>query len=137
MYKLKGVLVFFLSVFSLASGAQDGGGMSQERMQQMMQGMSGMASCFQNLDQNELQAMADRGKAKHEELKQLCASGKRDEAQREAMAFAMEYMNSDVMKQLQTCGEMAQARMPKMPDYAAYADASGDGAGARHVCDDI
>ena len=137
MYKIKGFLVFVLSVFSLGIGAQEGGDMSQERMQQMMQGMSGMANCFQGLDQNALQAMADRGKAKHEELKQLCASGKRDEAQREAMAFAMEYMNSDVMKQLQKCGEMAQAMLPKMPDYAAYADAAGDGAGTRHVCDDM
>ena len=109
--------------------------MNEEQMQQMMQGMSQMANCFQNLDQSKLEAMAAEAEEKQKELKQLCADGKRDEAQREAMAFGMKFMQSDEFRQLQQCGEMARGMMPEMPDYSVY-DTDGEG-DSRHICDDI
>lgn len=111
-------------------------GMSEEQLQQMMQGAMQMAACFQNLDQDKLQAMATRGKAIEQELRQLCAAGDRSTAQRKAMDFGREFTQSDEFKQLQQCGDMAQSLLDGMPDYfkGTMPEGSSD---QRHVCDDL
>lgn len=130
----RNILIALLALLPTAHlSAQQG--MSEEEMQQMMQGAMEMASCFQNIDQDKMQAMAHKGEALEQELRQLCAAGERDQAQHKAVAFGREFANSDEFKQLQQCGEMARKMIDGMPDYLKGVmpeDGSGDN---RHVCD--
>ena len=134
MSNIKGLLFTFLAGTALSAAAQNPQGMSQEQLEQMMQGMNQMASCFQSIDQERLETMSREAEAKQAELKQLCADGQRDQAQQEAMAYGMKMMESEEFKQLQKCGEMAGAMMPEM-DYSVY-QTDGEGE-SRHVCDDL
>jgi len=106
-------------------------------MDQLMQGAAQMATCFQNLDQDKLSAMAEEGQAMEKELKQLCAAGERDKAQAKAMEYGVKFMASEEFKQLMQCGEMAKQMMPQMPDYSAYTDPESDDYKNRHVCDEL
>jgi hypothetical protein len=126
-------------VFFCASNAvaQNPAGMDEAQLQGMLQGAAQMAACFQNLDQDKLNALAEEGKGMQAELKQLCAAGERDQAQAKAMEYGLKFMNSDEFKQLQQCGEMAKQMMPQMPDYAKYADPNSEENANRHVCDEL
>lgn len=126
-----------IALLALAPAAHLGAqqGMSEEQMQQMMQGAMEMANCFQTIDQEKMQAMVQKGEALEKELRQLCADGERDHAQRKAVAFGREFASSDEFKQLQQCGEMARRMIDGMPDYLKGVmpeDGNGDN---RHVCD--
>gem|GEM_PF-363061 len=117
--------------------AQNSAAMDETQLQGMMQGAAQMAACFQNLDQDKLNALAEEGKVMQSELKQLCAAGERDQAQAKAMEYGLKFMNSDEFKQLQQCGEMAKQMMPQMPDYTKYADPDSEENVNRHVCDEL
>jgi len=133
--RIQGFSIALLLVCAGPVCAQQNGAPDDAQLQQMMQGMSQMAACFQNIDQDRLEAMGKESKAKEKEIKQLCADGKRDEAQSEAMAFGQSLMNSEEFKQLQQCGEMGRSMMPDMSRFTASDDE--DGNGPRHVCDDL
>jgi len=136
VFTIKSYLAITLSFVLLPAFAQEPSAMSEEKMQEMMQGMQKMANCFQNIDQSKLEGLADEGKAMEEKLKKLCADGERSKAQQEAMAFGMKYMNSEEFKTLKQCGEMAKGMMPEMPDYSVYKDEGSENSSNRHVCDD-
>ena len=131
----RSLLAVLIITVSPASLAQQPGSMDESQLQGMMQGMAQMAACMQNIDQDRLNALAEEGKAVHEDVKALCAAGKRDEAQARTMEFAHEFTRSPEFKQLQECGEMAKQMVGNMPDYARYAD-SEEGE-IKHVCDDL
>jgi len=133
----KKLLAAFLCLSGGAVSAQNPGGIDEAQLQGMMQGMAQMAACFQNLDQDKLNVMAEEGKAMEAELKQLCAAGERDKAQDKAMSYGIKFMNSDELKQLQQCGEMAKGMIPEMPDYSAYVDPDSEENANRHVCDEL
>ena len=67
------------------------------------------------------------------EIKSLCAAGKRDAAQQEALAFAMEMNNNPDIRKMRECGEKMRGMMPPMPylEQSAASETSD-----RHVCDD-
>lgn len=137
MTRLKGYFaMLLLSAVTLPTSAQQPEAMSEEKMQQMMQGMAQMASCFQNIDQGKLKVLTDESQTVQAELKQLCAAGERDQAQQKAIAFGQKFIESEEFQQLKQCGEAAQGMMPNMPDYASYQDGE-DGVESRHVCDEI
>jgi len=131
--------VFILLASSAAISAPVTAQMDQAQMEKMMQGMAQMAACFENLDQDKLNALAEEGQAVEKELKQLCADGKRAQAQTKAMAFGMKFLQSEEFQQVKQCGEMAQGMMPEIPDYSVYADEDSavEDMKSRHVCDDI
>ena len=118
------VLLLLLPIVSIAQNDQ---GMSQADMQKMMQEME---TCMQNIDQKKLKALEKRSTQFEENMKSLCASGKRDEAQARAIKFGMEVMNDPAIRNLRKCGEIMQGMMPTMPFMEQDQDYSD-----RHVCD--
>ena len=125
--KISVIMLFIL--FPCMALAQNYQGMSEQDMQKMMQQAQKMETCMQNIDQAKIKQLEQRSYQFDAELKSLCASGKRDEAQAKALAFAQE-MNADTtVQKLKKCGELMQGMMPKMSFMEQPTDRSG------HVCD--
>ena len=66
------------------------------------------------------------------EVRSLCSSGKRDDAQQEAMTFAKEMMSNPDIQKIMECGKKMGDMMPPMP-YMDQVNGSDDS--VRHVCD--
>lgn len=122
------VFVLVLISFNLFAGNR---GMSEEEMQKMMEQAKEMQKCMAKVDQSALEALSARGEKLQAEVKQLCANGKRDKAQKKAIAFGKEIANSKEMKAIRQCGEMTRGMIQVMPmkDY-------GDGKN-KHICDEL
>ena len=122
--------LFLLLLLPLVSFAQNYPGMSEADMEKMMQQMQKMESCMKDVDQSKLQALEKRSRQVETEVKSLCASGKRDEAQKKAIAFGKEVVNSPTMKTMRKCGEMMKDVMPKLSFTGLENDINN-----RHICD--
>ena len=88
-------------------------------MQKMMQQMQQAQACMAGVDQSELKKFEQRTNQMEASVKALCASGKRDEAQQEAIAFGREVASTPTMQKMQECGKMMQGAMPGMPAVKA------------------
>ncbi len=115
--------IILLLLIPIASFAQDHQGMNEKDMQKM-------ESCMQNIDQTKLKALEQRSSRSEAEVKSLCASGKREEAQAKAISFGKEIARDPVMQAMKKCGEMMKGMMSTMPlmnQHRARSD--------HHVCD--
>ncbi|HUH37191.1 MAG TPA: hypothetical protein VL027_04510 [Spongiibacteraceae bacterium] len=121
---------------TLAGAVQAQGflGMNDAQMQQMMQQANKMQQCVQNIDQKEVEALTTRAQAIEKDVKGLCKAGKRDAAQRQAIAYGQEIANAKVMKELQRCGEMFKQFMPDIA-LADYANTDENDPDYQHICD--
>ena len=113
--------------------AQNPGAMNQPNMQNMMQVMQQVQECMAGIDESKLQELQVKSEKMGKEIKGLCSQGKRDKAQKAAIAYGKEISSDPTLKQMQKCGEMAQGALPMMGnvetyDEKKYAD--------KHVCDD-
>lgn len=104
--------------------------MDEERMEQMMHNMQAMQECMAGIDQAEMQAFQQKAEAMDAEVKALCAEGKRDAATKRAMAFGKEAAASDLMRQMQKCGQDMKNMMPQTAQTHEH-----DGGKPQHVCD--
>jgi hypothetical protein len=128
------ILSLLLPVTALAQNypGMGGGGMSQSDMQNMMQRAQEMQTCMQGIDQSQLQQLEQQARQVETEVKSLCSSGQRDDAQSEAVAFAREMLDNPDIQKLMKCGEQMSDMIPKMP----FMDqANGTDASSNHVCD--
>ncbi|MGD2055277.1 MAG: hypothetical protein PVJ15_00610 [Gammaproteobacteria bacterium] len=117
---------------SVTASAQNYQGMSERDMQNMMQQMQAAQTCMQGIDQSRMKELGQRANEVEAEVKSLCASGKRDAAQQEAIAFARDVAGDPDMQKMKQCGEMMRGMMPKLP----YMNQSGEpDTSAGHVCD--
>jgi metal-dependent amidase/aminoacylase/carboxypeptidase family protein len=125
---MKKIIQLFLIMVSMSVFAQQG--MSEAEMQQMMQQAKEMEACMADIDQDALMSMSEKAKAMEQEVKSLCQSNKRDEAQKRAMEFGREIAVNDEMEKMRQCGEMMRGMMPKigMPTVEEMKK--------RHICDD-
>lgn len=114
----------------LAASGQQFQGMSEEQMQRAMEQMQKAQSCMQNIDQTELQALEQRSHEFQAEVKSLCASGKRDEAQRKAIAYGQEVSQSNAIQTIRECGELMKGMVAQMPMTELDRDFSNE-----HICD--
>jgi hypothetical protein len=71
-------------------------------------------ACMENIDQSQLDALEKKAKQFEAEMKSLCASGKRGEAQDRAMDYMKEVVGSPVVKEAKRCGEMMKGMMDGM-----------------------
>ena len=124
-----------VAALALSLGAQAQQGMSEEQMRLLMQGAAQMQACFANVDQTQLEAMCTQAEAVEQELKALCASGERDQAQARAVAFAREFADSEALKQMRECGEIAKAMIPQVLSYVEENEDNSEG--STHVCDNL
>ena len=128
------ISIAILVCISFVQPAQAGAGMSEEQMQQMMQAAEKMQECFAKMDQSAMQSLTAKGEKMQAEVKALCATGKRDEAQSKAIEYGKEIANSKEMQEMKKCTEMAGDMMQHMPMSPG---ADGDFSGMGHVCDEM
>jgi len=131
---MKKLAITLLYLMPIASFAQYPMGMSEADTQKMMQHMQDAQACMEKIDQSELEALEKKGNQFEAEMKSLCASGKRDEAQAKTMVYMKEIVNSSAVKEAKRCGEMMQGAMqgmmPNMPLMNEDKDFN-----SQHVCD--
>lgn len=125
----KSVILLFLLIPTTAF-AQSYRGMSEADMQKMMQQMEKMQSCVEQIDKNKLKALEQRSRKIEQEVKALCTDGKRDQAQKKAMAFGEEIVKDPTMKHIRKCGAKMGSIMPKM----AFTNEDKPST-SHHVCD--
>jgi len=106
---------------------QDFPGMPQMDMQKIQQ----MQECMQRVDQQQLKAIEKQQQQFDAEVRSLCKTGKRDQAQQKAMKYAKQMMNNPAIKAMQQCGEIARGMMPDMPVMQIEEELD-----SQHVCDD-
>lgn len=126
------VAVLIVLLMPFAAAAQNMTGMDQADMQKFMQMMQEMQACMEKVDQAEMDALEKRSEEFNAEIEVLCARGKRDAAQKKAMAFGREMSANPVVQQIRKCTEkfadvLPKGEMPFMEDFD-YTE--------RHVCDE-
>lgn len=114
------VLVILMPVLAIAQNVP---GMNEADLQKM-------EACMKNVDEAKLEELEQRSSKIEAEVKSLCASGKRAEAQAKAMTFAQEMAKNPTLQAMSKCGEMMKGMMPKVP----FTD-QGKVPSGRHVCD--
>ncbi|HEY8385385.1 MAG TPA: hypothetical protein VIK82_04120 [Porticoccaceae bacterium] len=110
--------------------------MSDEQLQMLMQGAMQMQACFAKIDQNQLETLGKKAQEMETELRGLCTSGKRDQAQAQAIEYARDFAASPEVQQLKQCGEIAQAMLPQLLSSLEDVDADTDDV-STHVCDNL
>jgi hypothetical protein len=126
------LLIALLLILPALASAQNFQNMSEADMQNMMQQAQKMQACMAGIDQSDLEKFEQRANQMQARVDTLCASGKRDEAQKEGIAFAREVSSNESMKKMQTCGKMMEGTMPGMPTMLQ--DAPGESEN-QHICD--
>ncbi|MCW8943084.1 MAG: hypothetical protein OQK93_07905 [Gammaproteobacteria bacterium] len=111
---MKNIAITLLCLMPVISFAQNPMGMSDADMQKMMQQMQEAQACMEKIDQSQLDALEKKAKQFEAEMKSLCASGKRGEAQDRAMDYMKEVVGSPVVKEAKRCGEMMKGMMDGM-----------------------
>ncbi len=129
-----------LAIFLLSPAMVNAQEMNPEMMkgmnQEMMQALQEMATCMASVDQKEVKAMETKAKALEADIKKMCKSGKRDEAQKKAMDFSKTAMQSETFITARKCTENLPAAMKGMvPDMSA--EKIAEEFKNKHVCDEI
>lgn len=127
-----GILALLLPVTASAQNYPGMGGMSESDMQNMMQQAQKMQTCMQGIDQTRVKAFEQQASTVEARVKSLCADGKRDDAQQEAVTFAREMSSDPDIQKIMECGKMMSGMLPPMPFIE---QASGKNESAGHVCD--
>lgn len=127
---MKKLTIILSLLVPLMSHAQNYPGMNEADMQKMMQQMEKMQSCMEKVDQSKLKALEQRSKKMEAEIKSLCASGKRDQAQQQAIAFGKEIANDPSIKDMIKCGEIMKDAMPQITFTGVDSEDTNV-----HVCD--
>ncbi len=107
-------LILLLAVVPAFVAAQSNSGMSEDMMKMMEQGQKAQA-CMQDIDTSEFDRLEQEGNKMEAEIKALCDSGKRDQAQDQAIAYSKEMMAMPAMQKMRECSELMRGMLPKMP----------------------
>ena len=98
------IIFVALAITTLSSVAQRH--FDEAQMREMMEQGQKMQECMQGIDPSVMETMQREGQAFASKIDALCAAGKRDEAQDQAMAYGKEIAASSEFKQVRKCGEM-------------------------------
>jgi len=126
---MKIFLGFLFLVVPMVAVAQNPPGMSDADMQGMMQRMQEMQSCMQQVDQDRLRALEQRTEELGAEVEALCASGKRDQAQKKVISYGKEIERDPAIQTMRKCFEMMGGQMPAKPFW------DDEKFSKNHVCD--
>ena len=108
-----------------------GNDMSEEQMQKIMEQAQKIQACMEKIDQSALENIVIRGQAMEKEIRSLCLTGKRDIAQKKAIAYGREINSSREMKEMQKCSAIAGDMMNQIPDMQNMLKDDKN----KHVCD--
>ena len=125
----KAILISSLLI-STHSFAEIPQSMDQNSMKLLMEKMEKIQQCMEKVDQSELKKLEARANQFRTEVKSMCDSSQRDAAQKKAIAFSKEMMESPTVKTLKGCAEEMGDFVSKItvPDYA-------DMDSNLHICD--
>jgi hypothetical protein len=112
MKKLILALIFVLAPVFVQ--AQSNSGTSEDMTKMLEQAMKAQA-CMQDIDTSEFERLQQEGEKMEVEVKALCASGKRDQAQDQAIAYSKEMMALPAMQKMRECSELMRGLLPEMP----------------------
>jgi hypothetical protein len=128
---MRNTVFFLILLLPLTSFAQNYHSMDQAEIENLFQDIeTKYGSCMENIDEEKMQEFEQRSQEFDNEVKALCAAGKRDEAEKKAASFGKEIASDPMMQQIQKCNKMMESMLSKM-DYNLK-DADIDD---RHVCD--
>lgn len=135
--RIKSYVVRALAAVLLVTGAGLVSAQNEQQMQHMMEMMQRAQTCMSNIPAGKLDAMASKARQMEAEIKQLCAAGKRNEAQTLGMRYGQEMSNGPVARGMRKCSKMMVGGMAHMgssimpgmgfPDVKAM--------GKSHICD--
>jgi len=125
------IYIVYLSLFVSTCFAE--AEMNEEQMELQAKKIE---ECFSKIDPSSFDALQKKGEAMQEEIRSLCAAGKRDEAMDVGMKYGKEISTSPEMKELHECSKLMQSMMGNMPKpyMPPSVVESGDGG---HICDDM
>jgi hypothetical protein len=130
---MKTFIALFLLLLPTTLFAQNYGNMNKGDMQKMMQVMQQVQECMSNIDQTKLNELQARSEQATQNIDALCAQGKRDKAQKQAMAFGKKITSDPTVQQMRTCGKMAEGAVPMTGMVETYDEKTYAN---RHVCDE-
>ena len=110
----KVILTLALAFTTTFAYAQSNSGTSEDMTKMLEQAMKAQA-CMQDIDTSEFEKLEQEGKKMEADIKTLCASGKRDQAQEQAIAYSNEMMALPAMQKMRECSELMRGILPKMP----------------------
>ena len=135
---MKWTSAWIMVLLTLAASAGPYGGMGPEDRQRMMQAITRMQACMQTIDQSKLRELSQKSQRVQQEIKRLCAAGKRSQAQSRAIAYGLEMARSPLLKKVKKCTDYMKGAMP-MPGMNPGANLPYEGQPAEksagHVCD--
>ncbi len=141
---MKKLTILVLILLPLPALAQNFPGMNMngQDMQNMMLQVQKAQACMEQIDQGRLQALAEEAKRFDEEIRSLCAAGKRDLAEKKAIAYGKKMAANPLLGEMKKCTEMMQGMMPEMmsnmmPDVEPEVMKDQDSTSPRHICDSL
>ena len=84
-------------------------------MERMMREAEAASKCMEGIDEKQLKALERRGQKMSDEIEQLCAAGKKDEALKKALAYSREMRDDATIKKLRECSKGMTEMMEGMP----------------------
>ena len=131
---MKNLVIISMLLMSISSIAQDRYGMDDVATQKMMEEMQKLQDCMANIDQSQFGDIERRQQQFEQEVRPLCASGRRDEAQKRAIKFGREMAGHPAIKEISKCSKLVNSDMAKemLPDT----DFNSEGLDT-HVCDEM
>jgi len=101
-----------LIIFPLTVSAQDPA--ISANVQEMMERLQHVQDCFKNINPSLIDDFKQKSQQAAEEVKALCAAGKRDAAKAFAKKFNEETEKSDLLRQMKNCTKGMQNKGPKV-----------------------
>jgi protein tyrosine phosphatase (PTP) superfamily phosphohydrolase (DUF442 family) len=126
---MKSFIIMLFMLFPVVATAQN-----QNDMGKMMQALQEMQQCMAQVDQEELRKFEQESEKMEANVRALCAQGKRDQAQNEAIKFGEKMMTNPTLIQMKECGEKAKGLVPE--GTIEGRDDAFDPSES-HVCDNI
>jgi len=122
-----------LSIFlSFSAFAEQSANMDEQHMQLMSQKMQDMQKCLQSINKDDLAIIEKRSIEFENVIRALCASGKREQAQKKALSFEKDMSKLPAMQAMKKCTDGLQGAIPDAPTPGQDVDFS-----AHHACDEL
>lgn len=124
-------LAVSLIFIPFAASAQNFGNqhVDKARLQQIMQEAKRAQVCMAEIDKNALEEFKQKSQELNNEIKKLCADGKRNKAAERIKQFKDDALQSKVMTQIKNCTQ-GMENMMGGTSSSTYLEAKG-----QHICD--
>jgi hypothetical protein len=105
------LIVMPMLLMPMTAFAQERYGMNDSETQRMMVEMQKLQDCMASIDQSQFGEIEQRQQQFEKEVRPLCVSGKRDDAQKRAIKFGKEMANHPAIREISKCGKLVSSDM--------------------------